>query len=169
MKAKIIKLFEKVQKIPYKVCKFREEDIDENIKYGDCRHKSTLLYNLLKNEGFNVKKLGVIFDWRDLPIPDNIFPILKNSGTIWTHYSLSAKIMDNWIKVDCTWDPSLKRLGFPVTIKWNGLEDTEQVTEGKLKFYEVKNYVDDPQRVKVIKEEAYLFADALNKWILESR
>ncbi len=169
MESKIITLFEKVQKIPYKVCKFNEEEIDENIKYGDCRHKSTLLYNLLQKEGFEVNKLGVIFDWKDLPIPDNILSILKNSGTIWTHYSLSAKIRDNWIKVDCTWDPPLKKLGFPVTIKWNGLVDTKQVTEGKLRFYEVKDYSGDSKRIKIIKEEAYSFADALNKWIQKSR
>jgi len=169
MKSKIIRLFEEVQKIPYKICKFNEDEINEDIIYGDCRHKSTLLYNLMKKEGINIKKLGVIFDWKDLPIPDDILSILKKSGTIWTHYSLSAEIEDNWIKIDCTWDPPLKELGFPITIKWNGLVDTRQVTEGRLRFYKVKDYNEDSKRIKIIKEEAYSFADALNKWIQKSR
>jgi hypothetical protein len=56
MSKKLIEIFEKVQVIPYVVSKFDERSIDENLKAGDCRHKSTLLFNLLKKEGFEVKK-----------------------------------------------------------------------------------------------------------------
>ncbi len=163
MVLKLVKLFKKVQKIPYKVCRFDKEKIDENLPYGDCRHKSELLYNLLRREGFEVEKIKVIFDWKDLPIPKEILSILKKSGTVWVHDSLKVKINNKWIKVDCTWNPELKAKGFPVTETWDGRSDTKQVTEGKLEFYDAENC---KKKIKVDKQEALKFAEELNKFLL---
>ena len=160
---KLIKLFEKVQKVPYKVSKFDEKEINEDIKFGDCRHKSTLLFNLLKKEGYEVKKIKVIFDWKDLPLPNEILSNLKESSTIWDHDAISVRIKSKWIKVDCTWDISLEKVGFPVTKNWDGITDTLQVTKGKVEFYYIEKYAKD-KRIKIIKEEAYKFAEALNNW-----
>jgi hypothetical protein len=159
----LIKIFEKIQNIPYKVSKFDKNQIKEKIKFGDCRHKSTLLYNLLKKKDFEVKKVKVIFDWRDLPIPKEILSNLKESSTIWDHDSLSVKINNKWIKVDCTWDLTLEKVGFSITKNWNGISDTLQVTNGKLEFYDNDKYIKD-KRIKIIKEEVYAFAEALNNW-----
>jgi hypothetical protein len=159
----LITLFEKVQRIHYKVSKFEEKEINERIKFGDCRHKSTLLYNLLKESGFEVKKVKIIFDWKDLPIPKEILSHLKESSTIWDHDAISVRINNKWIKVDCTWDLPLKRVGFPITKNWDGVSNTLQVTKGKLEFYDADKYIKD-KRIKIIKEEAYAFAEALNNW-----
>lgn len=163
MKNKVIQIFEKVQKIPYQVCKYDENEIDENLEKGDCRHKHFLLKKLLEQEGFNVKEVKVIFNWEDLPIPKEILEILK-AGTIWDHNSLRVKVNKKWIKVDCTWNLELKEKGFPVTENWDGKSDTKQVTEGKLDFYDIDKYSKD-KRIHIVKEEAYAFADALNKWL----
>lgn len=162
MKSRIVQLFEKVQKIPYKVCKFNKDLINLSIPYGDCRHKSELLYSLLRKEGYEVKKLKVEFNWRDLPIPKNILYTLKKSGTIFPHDSLLVYINNKWIRIDCTWNPELEKKGFPITKNWDGKTDTKQVTEGKLKFFNEGNYV---KKRKVIKEEAWKFAEELNKYL----
>lgn len=169
MKKKIIQIFEKVQKIPYKVCKFEKSNINEDILSGDCRHKSELLYLLLKKAGFEVKKIKVIFDWKDISLPNEILSILKKSDSVWTHDSLKVKISDKWIKVDCTWNPELEKKGFPITKKWNGKTETKQVTEGKLKFYDIdsKEYLRKKEKINIDKEEAYKFANALNEYIKE--
>jgi len=60
MANKLVEIFKKVQKIPYKVCKFDKNELNEHISYGDCRHKSELLKRLLEKEGFEVKKLKVL-------------------------------------------------------------------------------------------------------------
>ena len=159
---KLIPSFEKVQKIPYKVCKFEECEIDEKIQFGDCRHKSTLLKKILEKEGLEVKKIKVVFDWRDLPIPEKILSILKKSGTVWVHDSLLVKLNKKWIKVDCTWDPSLEKKGFPVTSGWNGKDDTLQVTKGKLKFIQ-----NDAYKIKLDKTEIKEFAEELNKFLAQ--
>jgi len=165
MKPKIVKIFEKIQKIPYGVCKFDKDNLD-NIKEGDCRHKSELLYRAFKKEGFETKKIKVIFDWKDTPVPKNLLEILKVSGTIWEHDSIEVKIKDKWIKVDCTWNQELQKLGFPITKNWDGQSDTLQITNGKLSFFNIDNY---KKNIKIVKEEALAFADALNKWFSSAR
>ena len=164
MESKLIEIFEKVQKIPYQVCKYDENEIDENLEKGDCRHKHFLLKKLLEQEGFNVKEVKVIFNWEDLPIPKEILEILK-TGTIWDHSSLKVQINNKWIKVDCTWNPKLKEKGFPITENWDGKSDTKQVTEGKLEFFDKEDYVKDTNKIKISKEEAYKFAEELNKFL----
>ncbi len=161
---KLIEIFEKVQKIPYRVCKFDENEINENIKCGDCRHKSALLYNLLTKEGCKVKKVIVIFDWKDLPIPRRILSILKESTTLWEHRIVRVKVHGESLYVDPTWPLELEKLGFPVTKNWNGLEDTKQVTEGKIEFHDLENYK-RPEKIVWDKEEAHKFAEKLNEWM----
>lgn len=158
----LIKIFEKVQKIPYRVCKFDKSEINEYLTRGDCRHKHYLLKQLLEKEGYKVKEVKVIFDWKNLPVPLEILSILKNSGTKWDHDSLKVLIDGNWIKVDCTWDPGLKQKGFPITENWDGKSDTKQITEGKLEFYDLDKY---KKTIKLDKSEALKFAEKLNGWL----
>ncbi len=162
MKRKIVQLFEKVQRIPYRVCKFDKSEINLEIFHGDCRHKSELLYSLLSKEGYKVKRLKIEFNWKDLPIPKNILDILKISGTIFSHDSLLVKINNKWVKVDCTWNPELARRGFPITKNWDGKTNTKQVTEGKLRFFKEGTYT---KKRKIVKEEALKFAGELNKFL----
>lgn len=164
MNSKLIEIFERVQKIPYQVCKYDENEINEKLEKGDCRHKHFLLKKLLEQEGLEVKEVKVIFNWKDLPIPKNILEILK-SGTIWDHNSLKIKVNKKWIRVDCTWNPRLKEKGFPITEDWDGKSDTKQVTEGKLEFFDKEKYVKDTNKIKISKEEAYKFAEKLNQFL----
>lgn len=161
-KKKIIELFEKVQKIPYKVCKFEKETIDENLEEGDCRHKAELLKQLLEKEDFEVKKQDVLFDWADLPFPPEIINILEESDTVWKHIALKVKIENKWVKVDPTWSLELKKKGFPVTENWDGLSDTKLVTNGKVEFYEKGEC---SKRPNINKEEAHKFALAINQFV----
>jgi len=168
---KLINIFRKVQKIQYKVCQFDESNINGKIKFGDCRHKSHLLKRLLDKEGYKTKKIKVIFDWKDLPIPKKIISILNKSSTIWTHDALAVKIHGDYIFLDPTWNPKLKKLDFPVTEKWSGLEDTKQVTEGELEFYKEDDFNSKKEEIlkkhgiSIDKEEVYKFAEELNKYL----
>lgn len=161
MKTDIVKLFEKVQKIPYKVCKFERDKIDENIPYGDCRHKSELLSKLLQKEGYQVKRIKAVFYWKDLPLPKELLSILPGDS-IWDHDILSVNIDGKWIRVDCTWNPELEKKRFPITEKWDGKSDTKQVTNGKLEFFDAETFV---KTFKIDRGIALKFADSLNKWL----
>ncbi len=162
MEDNLIKIFKRVQKIPYKVCKFEKEKIPQNLNYGDCRHKTLLLRQLLEKEGYEVKKIRVLFDWKDLPLPPEILSILKKSPTVWSHNSLKVKVNDKWIKVDPTWNIKLEKKGFPVTKKWDGETDTKQITKGRLKFYDKEKFT---KKIVIDKEEARDFAEALNNFL----
>ena len=162
MENKLVKIFKKVQKIHYKVCKFNKNELNENIPYGDCRHKSELLKQLLEKEGFEVKKLKVLFNWKDLPLPKEILSILKESDSIWAHDSISVKMGRKWIKIDCKWPIELKSKGFPVTENWNGISDTEQVTRGKIEIIDADKFTKKPN---IKREEAMLFAEKLNEFL----
>lgn len=162
MEPKIIRLFEEVQRIPYRICKFEKQKINRDIPYGSCRHKSELLYQLSEKEDYPIRRLIVVFDWNDLPIPRGILDLLKESGTIWKHNSLEIKIGKNWFKVDPTWNSELKEKGFPVTENWDGKSDTKQITEGKLEFYCSGEYT---KKIPFYEEERTKFAIALNKWL----
>jgi hypothetical protein len=159
---RIIEIFKKVQKIPYKVCGYDKTKIDKNLAFGDCRHKSELLRQLLEKEGYKVKKIRVIFDWKDLPIPKPLLDILKPE-TKFVHRLLKVRINKEWVKVDCTWSPELEKIGFPVTKDWDGKSDTKQVTNGKLDFYEEKDF--DKIKLLIDKEKALKFAEELNKFL----
>lgn len=170
MKSKLVEIFEKVQKIPYQVCKYDENEIDENLKQGDCRHKSFLLRKLLEKNGFEVKRVKVIFDWKDLPIPKKILKILK-SETRFPHNILKVKVNKKWLKVDCNWPLTLKSKGFPVTENWDGKSSTKQITEGKLLFFDKNEdyikHIKEKKDVNFSAKEAYKFYDALNPFLLQ--
>ncbi len=165
MVEKIIEIFERVQKIPYKVCQFEREKIDENLPFGDCRHKSELLKNLLEAEGIEVRRIKVLFDWRDLPLPEEILKVLDNSDKIWAHDLLKVKINKVWIKIDCTWNPELQKIGFPVQNNWDGKSDTLQITKGDLKFIEESDF--NKYSIKIIHKEATRFANLLNNFLFK--
>jgi broad specificity phosphatase PhoE len=170
---KIIKLFEQVQKIPYKVCSFSEEEIDENLDEGDCRHKTFFLKRLLEEEGYHIGESRIVFDWKDLPIPADILAILQKSSTVWTHKVIRTRIHGFSIFFDPFWDDGLIAKGFPVTSNWNGLEDTKQITNGELHYYYENDYqihtekIHKKHGISIDKEEAHKFAEALNKWLRE--
>lgn len=163
----IISLFERVQKIPYKVCEFDETNVSDGLTCGDCRHKSFLLFKLLTEKGYQVKRTKIIFDWKDLPIPKDILAILKKSGTISTHDSVRVKFNGDFLHLDCAWDPSLANAGFPVTKNWTGLRDTEQITNGDLEFYswDSEEYKERMKQIHIDKDEMHKFSSALNTWL----
>lgn len=164
---KIVELFERVQRIPYKVMPFNEKTINENLECGDCRHKTYLLKKLLEKENLNPKITFVLFNWKDLPLPHKMLSILKKSGTVWGHKILEVEINKKLLKVDCSWDPKLKKEGFPITENWNGFEDTKQITNGKLEFFPSEKFKN--KKPFLDKEEAHLFAKKLNAFLEEIR
>lgn len=161
---KLIESFERVQKIPYRCRAKNFTVINEEVPYANCGQKRRLLKQKLESLGFECRNLDAIFNWRDLPIPEEILKILKNSETFQKHHLLEVKIGENYLKVDSTWNLELEKLGFPVTKFWDGNSDTEQITKGKIFFYNplVKNIW-----LPYFPEERIKFSEGLNQWLGE--
>ena len=162
---KIIKTFEFVQKIPYKVCKFKSVDDLIINNFGDCRHKHLFLFEVYSKLGLKVEKIKVIFDWKNLPIPDEKLKILKKSGTIFPHNALHLYRDNKKILVDATWEIRLEKIGFPVTKKWDGKSNTKSITDNKVENLCLKEYRKREKTLKLVKEELILFSNELNKFL----
>ncbi len=168
----LVKLFHFVQNIPYRVSFFDDsfshggESVSIFIKRGDCRHKSLLLYNLLQEKNFDVDKMKVIFDWKDLPIPKEILEILKKSGTRWSSDALKLNINEHYpVYVDPTWNFELSDVGFPVTKVWDGKGMTKQITEGELEYFDAEGFRDEDHGIVLDEDEVKEFGGALNVWL----
>lgn len=170
----LVWLFEFVQKIPYRISRFDSkfkscsESVNISLEKGDCRHKSLLLYNLLLERNFDASKVVAIFDWKDLPIPEEILGILKKSGTRMVHSLLKVRINEHYsIYVDPTWNTELGRIGFPVTKRWDGKSHTAKVTNGKVEYYESEGFNERDYGVVLDEGEFSEFAEVLNMWLDE--
>ena len=164
---KVINAYEFVQKIPYKVCKF--DSTNEFIKnnFGDCRHKHLFLFEVYSKLGFNVEEIKVFFDWKDLPIPLKKLEVLNKSGTIFPHSALYLYKDNKKILVDATWQPSLEKIGFPITKNWNGNSDTKNITEGKVENLSLDEYENRKFELNLVKDELLKFADEINDFLKE--
>ena len=161
MDKKLIELFEEVQAIPYK-CRAENATvgINTNLSYANCSQKRNLLRQTLGLVGSEFRDLNAIFDWSDLPIPRDILRILKYSGTLQKHHLLEVNIDGSYLKVDPTWNLELENIGFPVTKNWDGKNDTEQITRGKILFY---NPDIEEISLPYFPEERIKFAEEFNR------
>jgi transglutaminase-like putative cysteine protease len=133
-------VFDFVKNFPYRITRFTPQKGDLLLyRRGDCRHKTEALLNIFRAKGYPVRKVEVLFDWKDLPIPEEILGILK-SETKGFHDAAEVKIDGKWVYVDATWDDALISKNFPVTQNWDGFSDTREITAGATrKFYPAKS------------------------------
>lgn len=168
----LVRIFSFVRDIPYRVSEFDSgknicrESVHVGIKKGDCRHKTLLLYNLLLERNFNVSRVKVIFDWADLPIPNEILGILEKTGTVWSHDAIKLNENEHYFMyIDPTWNVELGEVGFPVTKTWDGEGPTKQVTCGDLEYFDYEGFRNEDHGIFIDKDEAIQFGAALNEWL----
>lgn len=158
----LVKSFEIVQAIPYRCRVVCPKNLDISLPYANCSQKRDLLKKSLDAAGFKTRRLDAIFDWRDLPLPKEVLKILKKSGTLQKHHLLEILSGGTYIKVDPTWNLELGLRGFPVTRKWDGERDTEQITKGGVLFYNPRiQEISLPYYPK----ERERFAEEFNAWL----
>ena len=170
----LVKLFHFVQNIPYRIAPFDsgsyacEESVTIFMKQGDSRHKSLLLHNLLQEKNFEVEMAKVVFDWKDLPIPAEIFGILEKSGTVWSHDVLKLNVNPYYpVYIDTSWNFELGEVGFPVMKVWDGKESTKKVTEGKVEYFDADGFENEDHDIFLDDDEVAEFSEALNMWLDE--
>lgn len=155
----IIKLYNKIQKIPYYCLKERDPDLLLKKNKGSCSEKHLFLGKEFEKLGIPVKYLLIKFDWNDLPIPKEIIQKKEGGATGW-HLALKIKSENKWVYVDATWDPKLAKAGFPVTKNWKGSLDTKFAVLPR-KIIELEKA--PPKQVKRLDNRK--FFDTLNKWL----
>lgn len=152
----IIELFERVQAVPYYLLKHRDSRKLFDLNKGCCAEKIIWLGNELKELGIQVEYYLLEFLWEELLIPKEILKLKKPGPG--HHLAMKARIDDKWLWVDPTWDPGLKRAGFPATKDWDGQSDTLlAVRPQKIEEFEPE----DPSDTDLRQE----FIDKLNEYL----
>ena len=151
----LIRLFKRVQNIPYFLFGHRDSKKLFKLKKGCCAEKAIWLGTKLKEMDIPVKYYRIEFKWEDLPIPKEIIK-LKKKGLA-RHLALKAKVNNKWIWIDPTWDPGLEKGGFPVTKNWKGKTNTKLAVKPlKIEKFEPN----DPSDIELTE-----FTRALNKYL----
>lgn len=168
-----VKLFEFVQNFPYEVVHYDGTTTDLLAhERGDCRHKRELLFTLLENYKQRVRKVGVVFNWADLPVPKEILQELKSGGTKGLHSCLEVQVGDQWIYVEPSWDSGLEKSGFPIVKSWDGKSPTTGVTLGKTVVYPHPYNIGEIMKkhgVRYVTSETNVFDRRLNSYLRSVR
>lgn len=126
-----ISVFNHIRNIPYAIVpQFRDPEIGTSgileLNKGSCQPKHFLLATFFDRLNIPVKYVSYPFKWQNQPLkfPDNFKEVL-NGLPLSYHLSCKAYIEYKWVLADATYDPPLAPAGFPVTEKWDGLNDTK--------------------------------------------
>lgn len=110
-----IDLFAQVRNIPYRLGLDGDPNKMMNEGVGNCTRKHLYLQPRLKELGYKVDIGIAVFDWRELPIPNEIISLLNDP--IDTHMFL---FVDNK-PVDATWPPGIPSF---FSNRWDGVNAT---------------------------------------------
>ncbi len=162
--------FAKVRNVPYVLGVDGNPNklLDEN--KGNCTRKHLYLAGKLVQLGYKVSLGVAVFDWEELPIPQEITGLLKDSTD--THLFLYASLDGKEDVVDATWDPQMPQ-GFKVNT-WDGESPTQigvpakKIWREDFRLFQTKATVG--QALRVIKNSLESkrptpFNDAFNVWL----
>jgi hypothetical protein len=177
-----ISVFEHIRDIPYAIIpELRDPHLGPagilELNKGSCQPKHYLLGLFFEKLSLPVKYMTYPFRWDDQHIeyPDDLKKIVKGLPVSY-HLACKSYIDKRWVLVDATWDPQLKKAGFPVNEKWDGINDTvnavipiEEIGHGNRE--ERVRYEAERRGLYTDKEKAASseFIERLNVWLEEKR
>lgn len=145
---------------------------------GSCSPKHYLLAEYFKQLSIPVKYCTYIFSWKKslLKWPQEIKDLAEQLPEKLSHLALKANLNNQWVAVDATWDPPLKKAGFLVNENWDGLSNTKNAVvpseefdhdtlEERVQFQNafIKSYTSEELNTVLN------FYNALNKWFQQLR
>jgi hypothetical protein len=126
---KRIRIFQHIRDIPFLLTGIIDPENGpvELLKQnrGSCSPKHFLLGAMYQKLNIPVKYASYPFMWSDLDVdyPGKLRK-LADKLPVMPHLASKAYINGKWVLLDVTWDPSLKRVGFPVNEDWDGFSNT---------------------------------------------
>lgn len=166
-----IAAFDLVRRFPYRLSRWDPSQPDGlfALGAGDCRHKAAALRRLFRIWGYPAEPVQVVFDWRDLPIPESILALLGETRSF--HDSVEVGLDGRSVIVEATWDPFLGTQGFPVLSAWDGRGATLQVTKAVTEVIRPGTYASSGEVFKRYgiawpnRKKTLAFNRALNAWL----
>lgn len=123
-----IQIFEHIRDIPYVITGITDPENGPvellRRNEGTCSPKHFLLGAMYQKLDISVKYASYPFRWGDLGVdyPGKLRKLVNNLPVM-PHIALKAYINGTWVLLDATWDPPLKKVGFPVNENWDGISD----------------------------------------------
>lgn len=125
-----ISVYENIRDIPYAlVAELRDPHTGPcgllKLNRGSCVPKHFLLALMFERLKIPVKYASYLFKWDDpgIKYPGDL-RLLTRRMPVTAHLACKAEIEGRWILLDATWDTPLKKVGFPVNGKWDGVSET---------------------------------------------
>jgi len=177
-----ISIFSQIRDIPYAVVPEINnptegpEGLLTRMK-GSCLPKHFLLGRMFEMLRIPTQFLTYPFSWnvKSVAYPPELRK-LAEAVPIRYHLTCKARIQEQWVVVDATWDRSLARVGFPVNDSWDGVGDTRLAVEplGRLVHESAEDRVSVAQTYKSSwsaddTARTERFTSALNNWLEEIR
>ena len=173
-----ISVYEHIRDIPYAIiAAMRDPKVGPaaliEMNRGSCNPKHVLLGELFTRLGLKVKYANYSFDWDDPAVkyPPELRALVKKIP-FGNHLACKVLIDDRWVLVDATWDPPLRKAGFPVNERWDGVSDTKNavtpISEVLHDTIEERVKYDAGLRGLYTDEQAAVYADfvgKLNAWL----
>ena len=114
MNNEIIKIFNEVRNIPFRIALSKDDEC------LDCAGKSIILRKKLEEIGVKTRFAVCYFYWINMGFPDDVNKISHDKDC--THTFVEVLINDKWIKLDPSWDKALEKI-FPISY-FDGEHDT---------------------------------------------
>jgi transglutaminase-like putative cysteine protease len=130
-----VNIFNQIRDIPYAVVPEINNPVDGpegllKCMRGSCGPKHFLLGRMFKMLRVPVQYVTYPFSWnvKSVAYPPELRK-LTETVPIGHHLACEARIENEWVIVDATWDRPLARVGFPVNENWNGVSGTKLAVE----------------------------------------
>ena len=180
-----IKIFENIRDIPFVVTWITDSErgpVELLLRNkGTCSPKHFLLGMMYQRLGIPVKYGSYPFRWGDLKVdyPENLKNLAEKLPVV-PHLALKAYINNTWVLLDATWDPPLKKVGFPVNETWDGFSDTQNAVpalqeiihesiEEREEFVDSEESAESDSDTEAQYELIEEFCNGLNRWFDEVR
>ena len=168
-----VSIYEKIRNIPYAVI----PEINDAKRYvnilklgkGSCTPKHFLLCNMYQKLGMVVLYVVYPFRWDELDI-DYPHRIRMLAETMPTSYHIACKVDmgGEFVLVDATLDPVLRKLGLPVNMQWDGTSNTllpiDPCGEEQL-YHHFEAHLIQPR----VDEDSLAFYGEINAWLEKVR
>lgn len=177
-----ISIFSQIRDIPYAVIPEISNPVNgpqELLKRmrGSCAPKHFLLGRMFEMLRIPIQYVSYPFSWnaKSVAYPPELRK-LAESVPIGYHLACKARIEDQWVVLDATWDRPLARVGFPINDSWDGASDTKLAVEPLDEM--VHETAQDRMQLLQARRSSWTsddhawtdrFTSALNSWLEEVR
>jgi transglutaminase-like putative cysteine protease len=177
-----ISIFDHIRDIPYSVVPEIRNPVDGpqgllKRMRGSCTPKHFLLGRMFEMLRIPIRYVSYPFSW---DVKSVAYPLelrdLAELVPIEYHLACKARIENEWLIVDATWDRPLTRVGFPVNENWDGASDSRLAVEPLDEIVhenaqERMNFVQARKSSWTAEDNTRMehFVSALNNWLEDVR